>query len=254
MLTYIGNGPYCYANSASMLLESAGEYVEPRLIEILSGVGLGACWIAESQTLFAGSARRGLPTPHECVHHYPAYYKDRRGNHENDYPRPTHTRVLWLFGRWVTRPSLRSMPLTERVDVSLRLIKECSSTAYANGIATVSMITVVTIDDVLFCIIEGEPATAAGWWCGDVHFLVDSALPHRADLKANRGAVLRGVRRCIRVEGVSNRDDSPREDRRKLLQFFGRSPRLRTLTRVDLLGIPKEPEDTHHEREAHCGY
>ena len=52
MLTYIGNGPYCYANSASMLLESAGEYIEPRLIEVLSGVGLGACWLPESQTLF----------------------------------------------------------------------------------------------------------------------------------------------------------------------------------------------------------
>ena len=52
ILTYVGNGPYCYANSASMLLESAGESVEPRLIEVLSGVGLGAFWIPESQTLF----------------------------------------------------------------------------------------------------------------------------------------------------------------------------------------------------------
>ena len=52
MHTYIGNGPYCYANSASMLLESAGESVEPRLIEVLSGVGLGAWWLPESQTLF----------------------------------------------------------------------------------------------------------------------------------------------------------------------------------------------------------
>ena len=52
MLTYVGNGPYCYANSAAMLLESAGESVEPRMIEVLSGVGLGAIWVAESQTLF----------------------------------------------------------------------------------------------------------------------------------------------------------------------------------------------------------
>ena len=52
MLTYLGNGPYCYANSAAMLLENAGEFVEPRLIEVLSGVGLGAFWLAESQTLF----------------------------------------------------------------------------------------------------------------------------------------------------------------------------------------------------------
>ena len=52
MLTYVGNGPYCYANSAAMLLESVGESVEPRLIEVLSGVGLGAFWLGDSQTLF----------------------------------------------------------------------------------------------------------------------------------------------------------------------------------------------------------
>lgn len=38
---YIGNGAYCYANSASMLLKSIGEDVHPSLIEVLSGVGLG---------------------------------------------------------------------------------------------------------------------------------------------------------------------------------------------------------------------
>ena len=52
MISYVGNGPYCYANSAAMLLESAAESVEPRVIEVLSGVGLGAFWVAESQTLF----------------------------------------------------------------------------------------------------------------------------------------------------------------------------------------------------------
>ena len=52
MLPYIGNSPYCYANSAAMLLGNVGESVEPRLIEVLSGVGLGAFWVAESQTLY----------------------------------------------------------------------------------------------------------------------------------------------------------------------------------------------------------
>ena len=52
MLPYVGNAPYCYANCAAMLLESAGESVEPRLIEVLSGVGLGAFWVPESQTLY----------------------------------------------------------------------------------------------------------------------------------------------------------------------------------------------------------
>ena len=53
--------------------------------------------------------------------------------------------------------------------------------------------------------------------------------------------------------GVLGRACSPRENCRKLLQLFGRSPRLRTLTRVDLPGFPKELEDTHHEREAQYG-
>ncbi len=52
MIGYSGNSPYCYANSAAMLLESVGESVEPRLLEVLSGVGLGAFWLVESQTLF----------------------------------------------------------------------------------------------------------------------------------------------------------------------------------------------------------
>ncbi len=33
---------YCYANSAAMLLSGIGEAVSPRLIEALTGVGLGA--------------------------------------------------------------------------------------------------------------------------------------------------------------------------------------------------------------------
>jgi hypothetical protein len=38
---YIGNGAYCYANSASMLLKEKGETIAPSLLEVLSGVGLG---------------------------------------------------------------------------------------------------------------------------------------------------------------------------------------------------------------------
>jgi hypothetical protein len=33
---------YCYANSAAMLLSSIDEHISPRLIEALTGVGLGA--------------------------------------------------------------------------------------------------------------------------------------------------------------------------------------------------------------------
>lgn len=38
---YIGNGAYCYANSASMFVKGIGEEVSPSLLEVLSGVGLG---------------------------------------------------------------------------------------------------------------------------------------------------------------------------------------------------------------------
>ena len=44
MLPYVGNAPHCYADFAAMLLGSAGESVEPRLVEVLSEVGLGALW------------------------------------------------------------------------------------------------------------------------------------------------------------------------------------------------------------------
>lgn len=44
MVEYIGNAPYCYANSAAMLLKTIGEDIEPGQIEVLTGVGLGAIW------------------------------------------------------------------------------------------------------------------------------------------------------------------------------------------------------------------
>ena len=52
MARYIGNGPYCYANAISMLVESAGERVEPSLVEALTGVGLGAFWLRDPRVTF----------------------------------------------------------------------------------------------------------------------------------------------------------------------------------------------------------
>lgn len=49
---YIGNGAYCYANSASMLLCSIDENVPPSLIEVLCGVGLSAFWMEKANLLF----------------------------------------------------------------------------------------------------------------------------------------------------------------------------------------------------------
>ena len=50
---------YCYANSTAMLLASIGETVSPRLIEALTGVGLGACQTPNGLRFFSGFA--GLP-------------------------------------------------------------------------------------------------------------------------------------------------------------------------------------------------
>lgn len=39
---YIGKIEYCYSNSAAMLLRSIGEKIDPSLIEVLTGMGIGA--------------------------------------------------------------------------------------------------------------------------------------------------------------------------------------------------------------------
>lgn len=51
---YIGNGPYCYANSAAMLLASHGFSVPTASIECLTGVGIGArWWLTEREIYFS---------------------------------------------------------------------------------------------------------------------------------------------------------------------------------------------------------
>jgi len=50
---------YCYANATAMLLAASGAPVSPRLIEVLSGVGLGAFQTAEGLPFFSGLC--GLP-------------------------------------------------------------------------------------------------------------------------------------------------------------------------------------------------
>ncbi|MEQ9335101.1 hypothetical protein [Thalassobaculum sp.] len=49
-ITFHDGGWYCYANSTAMLLSAIGEEVSPRLIEVLSGVGLGAFVAPEAAT------------------------------------------------------------------------------------------------------------------------------------------------------------------------------------------------------------
>ena len=171
-----------------------------------------------------------------------------------DFPGPTQGRITWLLRHRSARTGLRILSLPEGVEVSSGLPEEGSSTAYANCIAVVIIGAVVGIDDVVLSFDEGKPTTPASRWCGDIHVFVDSALPHGADLKANRRAIFRGVRLRIRIEGVLNREDPPGEDCGKLSQLVGRRTGLRTLTRVDLARVPEEPYEVNYEREAHCGY
>lgn len=52
MSVYYGNGAYCYANSASMLLSTIGEDISPSLIEVLTGFALGASIEVDNNLLF----------------------------------------------------------------------------------------------------------------------------------------------------------------------------------------------------------
>ena len=49
---YVGNAKYCYSNAAAMLLASIGEYVEPRIIEVVTGTGLGATFVKNKNKLY----------------------------------------------------------------------------------------------------------------------------------------------------------------------------------------------------------
>ncbi|WP_341675370.1 hypothetical protein [Niveibacterium sp. SC-1] len=60
MTPYIGNGAYCYANSAAMLLAHHGYNISPGLLEVLSGVGLGAIYRRDPAEMFF-SDPNGLP-------------------------------------------------------------------------------------------------------------------------------------------------------------------------------------------------
>lgn len=51
-MNYIGNGPYCYANSASMFLSWLGEDIPPSIIEVIAGVGLSATVANKEQILW----------------------------------------------------------------------------------------------------------------------------------------------------------------------------------------------------------
>lgn len=53
MLTYQGKSEYCYACCTSMMLTRAGHQVSPSLVEVLTGVGLGATLFPDGNLLFS---------------------------------------------------------------------------------------------------------------------------------------------------------------------------------------------------------
>ena len=55
LIPFRGNGPYCYSNSASMLLSTIGEQISPQEVEAFTGVGLGAFWLPKEKLLFFSS-------------------------------------------------------------------------------------------------------------------------------------------------------------------------------------------------------
>ena len=56
MTIYQGNGAYCYANSASMLLSTIGENISPTLIEVLTGFAWGASLSQNNMIFFDNGA------------------------------------------------------------------------------------------------------------------------------------------------------------------------------------------------------
>jgi len=55
LVPFRGNGPYCYSNTASMLLSTIGEQISPQEMEAYTGVGLGAFWLPKEKLLFFSS-------------------------------------------------------------------------------------------------------------------------------------------------------------------------------------------------------
>lgn len=58
-VSYIGNAKYCYADATAMFLADINEHISPSLIEVLTGVGLGA--YLESDGLLSFSGLTGMP-------------------------------------------------------------------------------------------------------------------------------------------------------------------------------------------------
>ena len=52
MTSYVGNAFYCFADSTSMLLAGIGENISSSRIEVVTGAGLGALWIADAKLIY----------------------------------------------------------------------------------------------------------------------------------------------------------------------------------------------------------
>lgn len=95
IVPYFGNGPYCYANAAAMLLSYIGEEISPKLVEVLSGVGLGAVLLGQSQLPFfntySGAPDRGIS---QALKILGFSFTERSYPYEGDDPFPDLTKDL----------------------------------------------------------------------------------------------------------------------------------------------------------------
>lgn len=71
MTGYQGNGAYCYANAASMLLSTIGANIPPSLLEVLTGFSLGAAIEIDNHLLYfdngTSSPDQGINNAFQCL-------------------------------------------------------------------------------------------------------------------------------------------------------------------------------------------
>ena len=104
----------------------------------------------------AGSATWCLSTPCSCISHESAqaHKENCCGKHQGKNP-PNNYRALRVHRRWASRASLRSLTLSQGVNVSLSFRKERSSTTNASCVTVVTIVAVGGVHDVLLSFDEG---------------------------------------------------------------------------------------------------
>lgn len=96
MISYRGNGSYCYSNSASMLLSTIGEDVSPSLIEVLTGFSLGAS-IEDDLLFFDNSITSPDVAINAAFHSLGFSINERVSNYGDKLPLEEFLKVLSIY-------------------------------------------------------------------------------------------------------------------------------------------------------------